>query len=84
LALSPSAAANRRIGLFDFKPEITPLPIPTNFAPLPVNETSIVPNLVSITLDGLHNVQVVVAADSTQHDVADGEARRVYGATVQS
>jgi hypothetical protein len=35
LALSPSAAANRRIGLVNFKPEITPLPIPTNFAPLP-------------------------------------------------
>jgi hypothetical protein len=35
LALSPSAAANRRIGLLNFKPEITPLPIPTNFAPLP-------------------------------------------------
>jgi hypothetical protein len=44
-----------------------------------VDETSIVPNLVSITLDGLHNVQIVVAADSTQHDVADGEPRRVYG-----
>jgi hypothetical protein len=35
LALSPSAAANRRIGLLKFKPEITPLSIPTNFAPLP-------------------------------------------------
>jgi hypothetical protein len=35
LALSPSEAANRRIGLLNFKPEITPLPIPTNFAPLP-------------------------------------------------
>jgi hypothetical protein len=27
LALSPTAAANRRIGLLIFKPEITPLPI---------------------------------------------------------
>jgi oxalate decarboxylase len=35
LALSPSTAANRRIWLVEFKPEITPLPIPTNFAPLP-------------------------------------------------
>jgi hypothetical protein len=29
MALSPSAAANRRFG-FRFKPEITPPPIPTN------------------------------------------------------
>jgi hypothetical protein len=29
MALSPSAAANRRFG-FQFKPEITPPPIPTN------------------------------------------------------
>jgi len=36
LALSPSAAANRRIDLMKFKPEITPLSIPTNFAPLPM------------------------------------------------
>jgi hypothetical protein len=36
LALSPTAAANRRIWLAKFKPEITPLSIPTNFAPLPV------------------------------------------------
>jgi pimeloyl-ACP methyl ester carboxylesterase len=35
LALSPSTAANRRIWLVSFKLEITPLPIPTNFAPLP-------------------------------------------------
>src|SRR5262245_23167166 len=41
-------------------------------------ETSIVAILVSIALYGLYNVQVVVAADSTQHDVADGERRSVY------
>src|SRR5262245_48770710 len=41
-------------------------------------ETSIVAILVSIALYGLYNVQIVVAADSTQHDVADGERRSVY------
>jgi hypothetical protein len=41
LALSPSAAANRRIGLLKFKPEITPLSIPTNFAPLPCHQFSL-------------------------------------------
>src|SRR5215510_865858 len=40
-----------------------------------IYETSIVANLVSITLYGLYNVQIVVAADSTQHDVADDERR---------
>jgi hypothetical protein len=43
-----------------------------------IYETSIVANLVSIALYGLYNVQIVVAADSTQHDVADGERRSVY------
>jgi hypothetical protein len=43
-----------------------------------VDETSIVPDLVSITLDGLHNVQIVAAADAIQHDIADRKHRRIY------
>jgi hypothetical protein len=35
MALSPSAAANRRFG-FQIKPEITPPPIPTNPGTAPV------------------------------------------------
>jgi len=43
-----------------------------------IYETSIVANLISTTLYSLYDVQIVVTADSTQHDVADGERRSVY------
>jgi hypothetical protein len=42
-----------------------------------VDQSSIVPDLISITIDGLYDVQVVVAAHSAEHDVADLERRRI-------
>jgi hypothetical protein len=55
MALSPSAAANRRFG-FHIKPEITPPPIPTNPGTAPAVEghyTVTWPNSFDCTLDAI-------------------------------
>jgi hypothetical protein len=61
MALSPSAAANRRFG-FQFKPEITPPPIPTNPGTAPISER-----------DGDELKRLDVFA---QHHQTDSERRR--------
>ena len=42
-----------------------------------IDETAIVPNLVTIALNGFHDVEVVVAAHSAQHDIADRQRCRI-------
>jgi dienelactone hydrolase len=63
MALSPSAAANRRFG-FQFKPEITPPPIPTN----PGTAPPLMPTLILIgSLD-----EWTLAADCSEKVAAWG------------
>src|SRR5262245_40234328 len=42
-----------------------------------VDQSLIVADLISSSVDGLHDVQIVVAANPAEHDVADLECRRI-------
>jgi hypothetical protein len=42
-----------------------------------VDQSSIVSDLISLSIDRLHDVQIVAAMNPAEHDVADLERRRV-------
>jgi hypothetical protein len=44
-----------------------------------VDESPVVTNLESFPVNGLDDVQILIARDLTQHDVADIESGGVYG-----
>jgi len=55
------------------------LPVDRVWSDPTVDESPVVTNLESLLVDRFDNVEILIARDLTQHDIADVESRGVHG-----